>query len=461
MTMTTLRADKLLAEIGSRVEELRQSTGTPGIAFGVVANGACAASGLGKTSVRDPREVTSNTLFRLCSITKPMTSTLAMSLVEEGTLDLDTPIVSWLPDLALADPRTRRGLTLRHLLSHTSGLEGEWRGDLESYGRNDDALARLIGDYPRLAQYAPLGQYWGYCNTGYWLAGHLIATVTGRSYEQALRERVLEPLGMRATALTAEEAVLHRIALPHKPTPGGQVPVPSIAFPRARIASGGVLASVEDLLRFAAASLGTPLVGSDSVINPQSRQLLQRPAVPAEGVGGYQSLGWQVTVTDAGLIVHHGGSYKGYASRLMLVPSAGIAVAVLANSDSGGQLGRAIQRYLTERVLGYREVEAADVEVSTDLLRRYAGRYVHPGADYSLVSLTERGLRIEVVNSSRQPVAADCRALSNTDFAIVGGPLDGSILSFLSEVTKVTDAAAVPSVIRIGQRLGARTAEIS
>jgi CubicO group peptidase (beta-lactamase class C family) len=442
---TTLRADELLAELTDQVDQLRSATGTPGVAYGVVAGGELVVAGAGSTSVADPREVTPETLFRLCSLTKPMTATLAVALVEDGRLQLDAPVARWLPDLRLADEHTRQALTLRHLLCHTSGLEGEWRGDLEAFGRNDDALARLVAEYPLLAQYAPLGSHWGYCNTGYWLAGHLIATVTGRPFEEALRERLFEPLDMSRAVLRAEDAVLHRIALPHRPVGPAQEPVRSFAFPRARVPSGGVVASVRDVLAFAAASLAD----GGGVVSPDGVRLLQEPAVPAEGIGVWQSAGWQITITEQGIVAHHGGSYDGYATRLMLFPSAGIAVAVLTNSDAGGELCRAVQRWAIERVLDHRVEEASTAAVDPETLASYAGRYVHPGADYSDVRIADGHLHIEL-SKRGQTSSSIGRPVSERDFVLAGGRLDGSVLSFLAA------GSGGASIIRIGQRLGAR-----
>jgi CubicO group peptidase (beta-lactamase class C family) len=344
-------AEALLAELGELVEERRSENGTPGVAYGVVGDGAAFAAGSGVIGIEDLREVTGDTLFQLCSVTKPMTAALALGLVEEGLIGLDEPVATYLPELALTDPQTRNGLTLRHLLVHTSGLAGEWSGDLAEYGADDDALARLIADYPQLTQYAPLGAYWGYCNPGYWLAGRLIEVVTGVSFETAMRERLLAPLGMTEILFRSEDTTHRQVALPHKSSTNGQNPISDFSFPRARTASGGVLASTRDLLRFAAAALGTPLPGSKSVISENARAAMLRPAVPAEGPGVYQSIGWQVRLTEAGPLVHHGGSYTGYFTRLILAPTRGFAVAVLTNSDSGYQLCREVQSLFARRIL--------------------------------------------------------------------------------------------------------------
>ena len=452
-------AEALLAELGELVEERRAESGTPGVAYGVVGDGASFASGSGVIGIEDPREITADTLFQLCSVTKPMTAALALGLVEEGLIGLDEPVATYLPELALADREARNGLTLRHLLVHTSGLAGEWPGELAGYGAGEDALARLIADYPQLTQYAPLGAYWGYCNPGYWLAGRLVEVVTGASFETAMRERLLTPLGMSETLFRSEDTTGRQVALPHKSGTNGQDPIPDFSFPRARTASGGVLASMRDLLRFAAAALGTPLPGGKSAISETVRAAMMQPAVPAEGAGVYQSIGWQVhlitasTTTEAGPLVYHGGSYTGYITRLILAPTRGFAVALLTNSDAGYQLCRDAQNLFAQRILDWQEPEPTYVEPAPQILDRYPGRYAHPEADHLLISRTESGPRIDVAMRNGEIVSGDCKALSDTEFSVVGGPMDGMTVTFLPGTA---DETGPTNLIRVGLRLGSR-----
>jgi CubicO group peptidase (beta-lactamase class C family) len=198
--------------------------------------------------------------------------------------------------------------------------------------------------------------------------------VTGVGFETAMRERLLAPLGMTETLFRCEDTTHRQVALPHKSSTNGQNPIPDFSFPRARTASGGVLASTRDLLRFAAAALGTPLPGSKSVISENARAAMLRPAVPAEGPGVYQSIGWQVRLTEAGPLVHHGGSYTGYSTRLILAPTRGFAVAVLTNSDSGYQLCREVQSLFERRILDWQEPEPTSIEPAAHILDRYPCR---------------------------------------------------------------------------------------
>lgn len=467
-------AEDLFAALTELVEEQRADSGTPGVAYGVVGDGAVLASGSGIIGVEDPREVTADTLFQLCSVTKPMTAAVTLGLVEDGLLGLDEPVATYLPELALTDSGTRDRLTLRHLLSHTSGLAGEWHGDLAEYGAGDDALARLIADYPQLIQYAPLGAYWGYCNPGYWLTGRLIEAVTGASFEAAMRARLLAPLGMNETLFRAEKTAGRDVALPHNPGPDGQSPIPDFSFPRARTASGGVLAGVRDVLRFAAAAMGTPLPGSKSAISENVRAAMLRPEVPAEGAGAQQSLGWQVRLTEAGPLVSHGGSYTGYITNLLLAPTHGFAVAVLTNSNSGYKLCREVGKLFAQRILDWQEPEPTYIVPAPHILDRYVGNYAHPEANNILISRTaEATLRIDVTRRTGETVAGDCKALSDTEFTVAGGPLDGLPVTFLRDpaaASTLTPAAPAPpsaaadetaptNLIRVALRIGNRRSD--
>ena len=132
-------------DIGAAVRNAMEETATPGVAVGLLHEGAEHTAGFGVTSVENPVEVTPETLFQIGSITKTFTGTTAMCLVEQGLLDLDAPLRTYLPDLMLGDEDVAARATMRHLFTHTGGWIGDYFDDL---GAGDDALARMI-DSPR------------------------------------------------------------------------------------------------------------------------------------------------------------------------------------------------------------------------------------------------------------------------------------------------------------------------
>src|SRR5579875_1030573 len=184
----------------STIDELREVVTTsmeknhvPGVAVGVINGDEEYEIGFGVTNVDHPLPVDGETLFQIGSTTKTVTGTIAMRLVEQGKLDLEAPLRTYLPDLRLSDEDTAARISMRHLLTHTGGFDGDFFTDT---GRGDDALAAVVERMAELAQLAPLGQVWSYCNSGFYLAGRVIEAVAGKTYEAAARELVLDPLGM-------------------------------------------------------------------------------------------------------------------------------------------------------------------------------------------------------------------------------------------------------------------------
>ncbi|EWM12511.1 acylaminoacyl-peptidase [Kutzneria sp. 744] len=155
---------------------------------------------------------TTDSLFQIGSISKVWTATVAMQLVDEGRLDLDAPVVEVLPELRLSDPEVTKQVTLRHLLTHTSGIDGDVFTDT---GRGDDCLEKFVALLGDVAQNHPLGATWSYCNAGFTLVGRLIEKVTGKTWDEALRERLFTPLGLAHTVTLPEEALLFRAAVGH------------------------------------------------------------------------------------------------------------------------------------------------------------------------------------------------------------------------------------------------------
>src|SRR5262249_42642789 len=159
----------------------------PGLALGVLRDGGVQAWGFGVASIETRQPVTPDTLFQVGSITKVFTTTVVMQLVDEGRLELDAPVVTYLPELKLSDDATTRAVTMRHLLTHTAGFYGD---RFDDYGVGDDALAKAVAEFAALRQYTPPGESWAYCNTGFQLAGRVIERLTDMTVERAIAERV-------------------------------------------------------------------------------------------------------------------------------------------------------------------------------------------------------------------------------------------------------------------------------
>jgi len=350
-----------------------------------------------------------DTRFRVASITKPFTATLAAA-----TLDLDAPTAVWPEEVRV-----------RHLLSHTSGFDGEI-GDLARFGDGDDALGRAVAELPGTRRWLGVDEVWSYANSGYWLAGWLAAERAGSTYEDALDARVLRPAGLEATAFD-------------EPDLGGTGP-DSIEgrYPRARRPSGGLVSTVGDLLRFARWQLGDA-----------STAVLRVPlAKPVGGVYGLGFFGERVGGED---VWGHPGSYGGFQSSLLLVPSRGAAFVGLTNSGRGGQALAEIEDAWFETVVGARRREAETVELAADELAAFAGRYENSGL-HATVAPDGDGLRVDVAEvlptgDPGESLDVRGRPIGSRTFAVVGGDWDGARFDFPR-----------PGFARIGSRLAERVA---
>src|SRR6266540_5751176 len=205
----SMEAASLLGTIDRAAPEALGRSGAPGLAVGILCGGESAERGYGVASLDTGWPVRPETQFRVASITKPIVATLAMRLVEESRLALDDPLTGFrLP---------WEGITLRHLLSHQSGLAGDWPRPLGEYGDGEDAFQRLAQDEPLAGPVRP-GELFAYGNPGYWLLGAVVERAAEMPFEEALRHFVLDPLGMERTGFVAEEPV----AAGHRAEPGSR-----------------------------------------------------------------------------------------------------------------------------------------------------------------------------------------------------------------------------------------------
>lgn len=380
--------------------EALERWGVPGAVVGVLADGKADVRAYGVADLATGEPVGPDTTFRVASITKPFTATLALLLAGEGVVALDRPVPLPLP---------AERLTPSLLLAHLGGFEGE-AGDLARFGDGDDALARAVAELPRQRVVVPPGTYWSYCNAGYWAVGLLCARAAGTTYEEALRTRVLAPLGVTATGFGEPQARGH--VQPDLGAPAHE-PVPPGAYPRARRPSGGLVSTVPDLLRFAAFHLGD--------------ERLAALRVPLAGTpGGEYGLGWFCERVDGVEVWSHPGSYGGFETLLALVPEREAAAVVRTNGTGGDAFVRDAGAALLEAASGARRTAAPTVPLVPAELELLAGRYAQPELE-AAVSAGRPGLVVDAVAIERTGggrVALprlEARPVGPRTFAVVGG----------------------------------------
>jgi CubicO group peptidase (beta-lactamase class C family) len=276
-----------------------------------------------------------DSVFRVASITKPFTALLAL-----GLLDLEETTGVWPADV-----------TIRHLLSHTSGFDCELPArDLARFGDGVGALAAMVDELPAARRLVAAEQVWSYANTGYWLTGHLAAVRAGTTYEEAIADRVIRPFGLESTSFG-------------EPDLAGTGPdAEEGPYPRARRPSGGLVSTVGDILRF----------GERLLAEPGFAQMRTVQGKPIGGVYGLGLFGERVGGVEAW---GHTGSYGGFQSSLLLVPDAAAVFVGLTNSGTGAKALHTVEDAFFESVVGARRRPSSFVELPVGLLERYAGSY--------------------------------------------------------------------------------------
>src|SRR5579884_2974283 len=369
-------------EITSKLAELAEEFQVPGAAVGVYHNGVEHYAVHGVTSIENPLPVDAETLFQFGSTGKTFTAAAIMRLVEQGKIDLDAPVRTYVPELRLKDEVTAQKVTVLQLLNHSAG----WQGDFfEDTGRGDDAVARYVEKMSDLEQVTPLGTQASYNNAAVVLAGRVIERVTGKVYEEAIKELILEPLGLEHTFAFMTEIMTRRFVVGHINHPDGTTTVVrSWAMPRSVTPAGGWSASVRDQLAWARFHLGDGK-GKDGeqVLSKATLDRMKEPTFSLGGsaIGDYVGISWLIKDIDGTRLVGHGGSTHGQLSAFQMVPAQDFAVIVLTNSaPNGSQLHGAVVKWALKRFLDVAEPEPEFIELTEDDLAQYTGDYRTIGA---------------------------------------------------------------------------------
>lgn len=322
--MTDLEQD-----LQERLDELRHKHGVPGAAVAVRQGERVAAAFSGSSSLVNGKPLGEHTLFELGSISKSYTATALMTLVAADRLALAEPVVTRLPDLELSEP-ARSVLTLRHLLNHTSGLDGDHIVDT---GNDAETLERYAATLGEVAQVTAVGDVFSYNNTAYVLAGRLLEQVTGLHWRDAIQKLLIDPLGLGDTFTSAGETPSARLAKGHVQGENGLVVAPASGIPRSLEPAGGICAGVRDVLCLADVHLGRR-----DLLPTELREMMSAPSVPVPdpSVGVAWGLGLMVSHAADPRVVGHDGGTIGHVASLRIVPDRGVAVAAAVNSSAGG-----------------------------------------------------------------------------------------------------------------------------
>jgi CubicO group peptidase (beta-lactamase class C family) len=324
------------AELDAFVQTTMDAHKLPGVSIAVVKDGTVVvAKGYGFSNVEASTKATESTIYQLASVTKPFTSMAILMLVEDGKLSLDAKVTELLPGL----PAAWSPVTVRHLLSHTSGIKS-YTDVFGAQQTPDDKvftkeqIVALVADAP--LQFTP-GERFAYCNTGYYLLGLVIEKASGKKYGDFLAERIFTPLGMTSTGLDDYADARPQRAKGYNAAEGGSKPAPH-THPSQPFSAGALVSTVVDLAKWDAALAGRKL------LKPASYDAMWTPFTFNDGKKSGYGFGWQLDPFRTRPRQAHGGGINGFSTFVARFPEEKVTVFALVNQggQSGGLLANGI-----------------------------------------------------------------------------------------------------------------------
>lgn len=377
-------------ELQTKLEELIAEHDVPGAQLAVLDGDEIVESTAGVLSLRTGCPVTPDALFLPGSIGKLYTATLVLMLVDEGQLDLDTPIRAYLPDFRVKDERAAGIVTPRNLLSHTSGFDGDHFTDT---GRGDDALRLYVDGCADLPQIADPGKIWSYSNSSYSILGRIVEVLGGTTFEEALRERLFVPLGLEHSVSFADEAIVHPTSVGHshdQSDPSQLVVARPWGLGRAFGPMGSALvASAGDVLCFVRLHLSGGLAPSgERLLSERLVAAMQEKQVELvdDILGGAWGLGWALDLWGEIDVIGHDGNSIGQNAFMRVASAERFGFCLQTNVDSALLLYRELAHWLFgERFgVGPKRDPAELEEAAVTDPARYTGVYEREGLRFEV-----------------------------------------------------------------------------
>lgn len=429
--------------LASLVDAKRAEYGVPGVALGIVHDGKVTIRGFGITNVEDSLPVTAHTVFPIASISKTFAATAIMRLVEQGKLDLRSPVRAYLPEFRVRDEAASRDVTVWHLLTHLGG----WEGQVSGPDRGTETLKNFVGSITDLMQVAPPGAAWSYNNAGFSIAGRIIEVVTGTPINRAIRDLVFEPLGLEHAGTTAGDFIVNRFAAGHTVRDG--IPALNRPFtPSVGVTAGGVGLCMTDLLAYARFHMGDGTSTSGQhVVRRESLELMRTPQVRKQGTDDDIGISWHLRAIGQVRTASHGGTLGGHILLLEIAPDRNFAIAILTNSNTGWRLIQDVERealksylgatFATNQAIAHRglveTLPSVQPLASQPDPAPYVGTYLRP-SNSVVVRAAEGRLFVQERPNSGQPRAEMPVSFYGPDRVVVtDGPERGQSIEFVRD----------------------------
>lgn len=420
-------------QLSQQLEQMRQDWNVPGMSIAIIDSGEIVFNrGFGELETRKSQQPNGQSLYAIASISKAFTATALAMLVDEGKLEWDDKVIEYLPYFELYDPWVTLNMTIEDLLTHRSGLK-TFSGDL-LWHASTHSMEEVVKRARYLEPEFGFRDGFGYQNIMYIAAGLVLEKVSGKSWAEFVRERILDPLEMNRTLTSVSEiSGYDNVAIPHSGQPGENIPIPYINWDNMAPA-GALVSNTEDLTKWIELQLNRGVYNGDTLFsedrcremvavhNPIPVSAFAEHTYPGNTFEGY-GLGWSLKTYRGEKIVSHGGGYDAMISNLTMIPGKDAGFVILTNNVTslphilhltlldfiiGGEgsdkdwsahfLPFIEDRHIREqqRVAGLRERRAAPPNHELPL-KDYAGTYGGPMYGNLEVELQSDTLRFKMV----------------------------------------------------------------
>lgn len=376
--MTSLTALEPILE--AQLAELAQKSLVPGYVAAVYHAGQQITPVYGIANLNTGAPMTADTGWLLGSITKVLTTTALLRLVERGQVDLDQPVVRYVPDFRLREPGAAERILVRQLVNHTNGIDADTLMPTREFGPG--AVASYVSALADCGTLFEPGTFSHYTNPGFTLAGRIIELLTGLPFNEALEREIYATVGMPNSCTSATQAILRRTAIGAfaDPATGGVKPSHLFMLPVSAAPAGATpIVTASDLIAFGRTHLNHGVAPNGTrVISRESAELMQTPSF---GIGTpnceASGLGWRLTPIAGTMALGHGGGSPGGTSSLVVFPELDLIVVGFGSGPGSTAMHDAVIATVLREMAG-RSVEAPyQVTAAPTDLTPYEGEYRH------------------------------------------------------------------------------------
>ena len=413
-----------MMQLEKTIAKLMEDYNVAGMSVALIKNGELVSiEGYGKRNVEEDLPMTGDTVLPIGSITKTFTSLALAMLADEGKLDWDTPVIKYIPWLRLNNPELTEKATARDLMCHRTGTP---KYDLQAIYAATDDKEKMVRSLEYLQTFAPFRTAFMYSNQMVSLAGYLVDVLSGKTYEDFVRERIFAPLGMTSSDFEVESLAKYEKTSKGYVFTGEAFMEPPYMHLGAFAPSGAIVSTAEDMAKFAMFQLGDGTWKGERLVSEAMMNEMHSPQMNGtpyfwdfpETEKAEYGLGWFTDIYRGKKLINHGGNTNGFSAQMTLIPDEKFAVVALSNATSSFSVN-ALGHYASDEALGVGDIpdwsarfnevfanlmsgmmagmqakEEAKVPDTTPAkaIEEYAGKYEHPGFGTMEFAMTEQGL---------------------------------------------------------------------